>query len=166
MRKAWIVVYIDTSTSPATVRGAGVFSDPDPTTLGQMRTLPYMEFTGEDYEAAAYEAERYLLRQPMAWAGPLSATKSRLSRQWPREVRPNLPSWAKCLLLNLASVVWFAAGQQAENEMMVTTMLGHSYWSASPAKRMSGDADAYAWNVNRHLLEASNPLYVEGGYGK
>lgn len=167
MRKAWIVVYIDTSVSPAAVRGAGVFGEPYPTTTGWVRTFPYMDFDGEDFEAAAKAAESYLAMPHMGWLGILYYTPRGLVRR----STPELPPWAKCLLLNLASVVWFTAGQQAESEMMTTGMLSYSNWKEEGifGGGMSGEPVPVTrpcqWGVKRHPLEATNPQYVEGGYG-
>lgn len=176
MQKAWIVVYIDTRTSPATVHGAAVALDSrSPPTLGGLRTLPYMEFTGDTFGEAARAAEEYLTLPHLAWLGPLYVTPEvscsggvprRLYRQWPKETRLDLPPWARCLLLNLASVVWFVAGQQAEYEMMMTDMLSYNNWKEVGiyGGGMSGDPvpvpSPTRYSVKRHLLEASNPAHL------
>ncbi len=78
---AWVVMYVDTSTMPATVLGAGIFSEPRPTTTGHRRVVPLWKCTGESYEAASMVAWQMLKSEPFAWLGELvPGRRSRVSR--------------------------------------------------------------------------------------
>lgn len=78
---AWVVMYVDVSTMPATVLGAGIFSEPRPTTEGKRRVVPLFKSTGDCYASAAEAAWHVLRSEPFAWLGELHpARRSRVSR--------------------------------------------------------------------------------------
>lgn len=78
---AWIVMYVDVSTMPARVLGAGIFSEPHPTVDGKRRVVPLLKSKGESYEAASAAAWQVLKSEPFAWLGELEPRRrSRVSR--------------------------------------------------------------------------------------
>ncbi len=78
---AWVVMYVDVSTMPATVLGASIFSEPRPTVDGERRVVPLFKSTGESYEAASAVAWQVLKSEPFAWLGELvPGRRSRVSR--------------------------------------------------------------------------------------
>ena len=85
MSKAWIVMIVDVSTSPPTVRGAGVFSEPNPTMRTDMRTVALGAFEGDNYAAAAAEALFVLSDNHYSWLGEFYPTRrTRIHGEAPR----------------------------------------------------------------------------------
>lgn len=170
---AWVIGFIDIRVNPPMVLGAGVYLMPEPPT--EVGVVPFIlkEFRGSGSCVTTVKAAESHLSQPhYGWLGGLSldwgATPLPLWRR--QRAAGGLPQWAQCLLLNLASVVWFASGMQAERETTITELLDYSDWKAQGVcgGGMSGSVPIPGpahWVVERGKLEATNPLYIEEGRG-
>lgn len=73
--EAYAVMFIGTSTTPATVLGASIFSEPQPTVDGPLRVVSLFKVTGESYAAAAEAAWQVLKSLPFDWLGKLDHPK-------------------------------------------------------------------------------------------
>lgn len=67
--QAYIVMFIDTKSSPAVVRGAGIFSETHPTTTNGLRPVPLREIHAVDYQSASEMAAAVLSHDEYAWLG-------------------------------------------------------------------------------------------------
>lgn len=75
MHEAHVVMFVGTSTKPATVLGASIFSEPQPTVDGPLRVVALFKVSGESYAAAAEAAWQVLKSKAFDWLGELDHPK-------------------------------------------------------------------------------------------
>jgi hypothetical protein len=81
MMSAWIVMFIDTSASPPTIMGAGIFSSPPTVNNRWRRAVPLWEGKGVTYAEAAEHARQVLRAESMTWLGPIRGN-ARAWKSW------------------------------------------------------------------------------------
>ena len=78
---AYAVLALDTTLSPAVVRGASIFSEPSPTTDdSRTRFALLFKIEGNTFAEAARIAESVLASAAYNWIGVMSRSGSRVSR--------------------------------------------------------------------------------------